>query len=230
MSVAKEAGARPAVVDCRSEGWLEQTLENLRILGYGVVEGALDEVLIQETREAMYAAQQAIRADVAEDRLERAGELGVLRLMLAYNDHFFRFLELRAGARGRGCDRHGHGDPALAERVDSAVVRCWRDARTSSSSATTATFRAILNGYLMSVNTFFAIDEFRQDNGATIVVPATHQREPAPSEELLNANAMPVECPAGSMIVFDSTLLHAAGENVPVVTGSRSTSSSPAPT
>ena len=75
-------------------------------------------------------------------------------------------------------------------------------------------FPRILNGYVMSVNTFFAIDEFRQDNGATIVVPATHQREPAPSDEFLNANALPVECPAGSMIVFDSTLLHAAGENV----------------
>jgi ectoine hydroxylase-related dioxygenase (phytanoyl-CoA dioxygenase family) len=74
-------------------------------------------------------------------------------------------------------------------------------------------FPRVLNGYMMSVNTFFAIDEFRPDNGATIVVPATHQRDPAPPEEFLRQHALPVECAAGSMIVFDSTLLHAAGEN-----------------
>ena len=75
-------------------------------------------------------------------------------------------------------------------------------------------FPRVLNGYPMSINTFLAIDEFRRDNGATLVVPATHQTEHAPSQTYLEDNAIPVECPAGSMIVFDSTLWHAAGENV----------------
>src|SRR4029453_18248717 len=65
-------------------------------------------------------------------------------------------------------------------------------------------FPRVLNGYLMSVNTFFAIDEFRPDNGATLVVPATHQEDPAPSQEFLARKAVALECPAGSMIVFDS--------------------------
>jgi ectoine hydroxylase-related dioxygenase (phytanoyl-CoA dioxygenase family) len=213
MSVAKEAATRPAVTDCRSDGWLEQTLENLRFLGYGVVEGVLDAALIEETREAMYDAQKSIREVVGEERLERAGELGVLRLMLAYNPHFLRFLELEpvlavvdATVSETAVLHLQNGlilpsfDPG--ETPDVFQLRYHRD------------FPRILNGYLMSVNTFFAIDEFRPDNGATIVVPATHQREQAPSQAFLDSNALPVECPAGSMIVFDSTLLHAAGENV----------------
>jgi ectoine hydroxylase-related dioxygenase (phytanoyl-CoA dioxygenase family) len=58
-----------------------------------------------------------------------------------------------------------------------------------------------------------AIDEFRPDNGATIVLPGTHQKVVAPQLDKLEHTAMPATCPAGSMLVFDSTLYHAAGPN-----------------
>jgi ectoine hydroxylase-related dioxygenase (phytanoyl-CoA dioxygenase family) len=212
MTSAANIAPRHTTIDCRADGWLERTLTSLHFLGYAVVEEVLDDALIEETRDAMYDAQQRIRDDVGEERLTRAGELGVLRLMLAYNPHFFRFLELQVV--------HDVVDATVSETAilhlqnglilpsfdsgaspDVFQLRFHRD------------FPRVLSGYLMSINTFFAIDEFRQDNGATIVVPATHQREPAPPEDFLRAHALPVECPAGSMIVFDSTLLHAAGEN-----------------
>jgi ectoine hydroxylase-related dioxygenase (phytanoyl-CoA dioxygenase family) len=208
----QQFASHPTTVDCRTAGWLEQTLTSLRLVGYAVVEGVLDDTLIEETREAMYDAQQQIREDVGEDRLVRAGELGVLRLMVAYSPHFFRLLELKpvldvvdAAVSETAILHLQNGlvlpsfDPGTAPDV--FQLRFHRD------------FPRVLNGYLMSINTFFAIDEFRPDNGATIVVPATHQRDPAPPEEWLRAHALPVVCPAGSMIVFDSTLMHAAGEN-----------------
>jgi ectoine hydroxylase-related dioxygenase (phytanoyl-CoA dioxygenase family) len=75
-------------------------------------------------------------------------------------------------------------------------------------------FRRVLNGYVCSINTFFAIDDFTNSNGATLVVPGTHQATDPPDEGYLRKNAVSVECPAGSMIVFDSTLWHAAGRNL----------------
>jgi ectoine hydroxylase-related dioxygenase (phytanoyl-CoA dioxygenase family) len=213
MSTANAASMPSTAVNWRSDGWLEQTLESLRFLGYAVVEGVLDDALIEETREAMYDTQRRIHAEVGEERLERAGELGVLRLMLAYNPHFVRFLELEPvlavvdATVSETAILHLQNGLVLpsfdaGESPDIFQLSFHRD------------FPRILNGYLMSVNTFFAIDEFRSDNGATIVVPATHQKEPAPTQDFLTRNALPLECPAGSMIVFDSTLVHAAGENV----------------
>jgi ectoine hydroxylase-related dioxygenase (phytanoyl-CoA dioxygenase family) len=203
---------RARTIDSRADGWLEQTRTSLRFLGYAVVEGVLDEALIEETRQAMYDAQRRIREDVGEDRLERAGELGVLRLMLAYNPHFFRLLELQPVL-----------DVVDATVSETAILHLQNGLILPSFDSGAAPdvfqlrfhrdFPRVLNGYLMSINTFFAIDEFRSDNGATIVVPATHQRDPAPPEDFLRDHGFPVECPAGSMIVFDSTLLHAAGEN-----------------
>jgi ectoine hydroxylase-related dioxygenase (phytanoyl-CoA dioxygenase family) len=74
-------------------------------------------------------------------------------------------------------------------------------------------FPRVLNGYLFSINMLFAIDEFTEENGGTLVVPGTHQKATAPDAEFLKTTSVPVICKAGSMIVFDSTLWHAAGQN-----------------
>jgi ectoine hydroxylase-related dioxygenase (phytanoyl-CoA dioxygenase family) len=63
------------------------------------------------------------------------------------------------------------------------------------------------------VNTLFAIDAFTETNGATLVVPGTHQRLPPPDPAYLAKGAVAATCPAGSMLVFDSTLWHAGGVN-----------------
>jgi ectoine hydroxylase-related dioxygenase (phytanoyl-CoA dioxygenase family) len=75
-------------------------------------------------------------------------------------------------------------------------------------------FPRVLAGYPASINVMFAIDDFTADNGGTIVVPGTHQRDTPPDADYLKRAGIPVECPAGSMFVFDSTLWHAAGKNV----------------
>ena len=65
----------------------------------------------------------------------------------------------------------------------------------------------------MSVNTFFALDDFSRDSGGTIFVPGTQQVDGRPSDLYLDQEAVSATCNAGSMIVFDSTVWHAAGEN-----------------
>ncbi len=45
------------------------------------------------------------------------------------------------------------------------------------------------------------------------MIPGSHQKENPPAQEDIKKNSISVECPAGSMIVFDSTLWHASGVN-----------------
>jgi len=199
--------------DCKhDERWLELTVTALKLDGCAVVWNVLDQSLIEETRAALYRVQQRIRENVGEERLHAAGELGVLRLMLAYDPHFIRLLELPevlAVVDAYVADtailhlQNGLVLPPVpqGERADVFQTRFHRD------------FPRILGGAVMSVNTFFAIDEFTEENGATLLVPGTHQREPGPSDAYLHERAEPGICPAGSMIVFDSTLIHAAGQN-----------------
>src|SRR6266446_10949075 len=78
----------------RNRNWEREVLEEVRSLGYAIVEDVLDFSFIQTTRDAMYRVQDAILLDVGEERLLRAGEMGVLRLMMKYDSHFFKFLEI----------------------------------------------------------------------------------------------------------------------------------------
>ena len=63
-------------------------------------------------------------------------------------------------------------------------------------------------------NSMWMLDDFREDNGATIVVPGSHlygrQPDPALDEE---ANWIPVEAPAGSVLIFEGRTWHSTGAN-----------------
>ena len=199
-------------VSSQSDGWIRTVCDSLRCVGWAVVEAVLSPSFLDETREAMLRLQPDIVRDVGEARLWRAGEVGVLRLMLAYDPHFFRFLEI----------------PELIAVVDAtvsptAVLHLQNGFVLPSSSPADVPdvfqtrfhmdFPRVLHGYLASVNTLFAIDAFSADNGATLVVPGSHQQSVPPTPEYLRDAAVAVECPAGAMVVFDSTLWHAAGPN-----------------
>ncbi len=192
----------------RDPGWLEAVAASVREDGYAIVEGVLDDELLARTRAAMYGVQKQIRADVGEERLGAAGELGVLRLMLAYDDHFFRLLELEPVLAV--VDRLL--SPAAILHLQNGLILPSFDEGAIPETFQTSFHRDFprhLDGYVASVNTFLAIDAFTADNGATLLVPGSHQRAEPPAQE-----AVPALCPAGSMIVFDSTLWHAAGANV----------------
>jgi len=191
--------------------WANGALDQVRTAGYAVVESVLSGSFIQATREAMYRAQEAIFRDVGHERLSRAGELGVLRLMLKYDPHFFRFLEIPEllalidGSVSNTAIMHlqnGFILPSLPGQTPAIFQNTFHQ-----------DFPRVLNGYLASINIMFAIDEFSKETGATLVVPRTHQMTTPPADDYLKANAVAMECPAGSMVVFDSTLWHAAGAN-----------------
>jgi hypothetical protein len=64
----------------------------------------------------------------------------------------------------------------------------------------------------VSISTVWAIDDFTADNGATEVIPGSHRwGEDAPATD--DPRLVPVEMPAGSVVVFSGTLWHRGGAN-----------------
>src|SRR6266581_3039788 len=195
----------------RDPSWLRSALGALASQGYCIVEGALDAQSIAEIRSAMYRAKDAILQEIGVERLRRAGEVGVLRLMMKFEPSLLRILEL----------------PELLALVDATVsptailhlqngfILPSQDREATAGIFQTTfhrDFPRYLHGYLASMNILFAIDPFSRDNGATFVVPASHQKPGSPPADELR-NAVPAECDSGAMLVFDSTLWHAAGAN-----------------
>ena len=201
-----------SVCPAREPEWLGRALAALELQGCCVVEGVVSPGLIDQIRPAMYRCRTRIEQEIGPERLARAGELGVLRIMLKFEPVFFRLLEL----------------PEMIAIIDATVspsaILHLQNGFILPSYATDATprvfqnryhrdFPRYLDGYRASINALLAIDNFTRENGATFVVPGSHQRAEPLSEATLQALGFPVECEAGSMLLFDSTLWHAAGNN-----------------
>jgi len=61
-------------------------------------------------------------------------------------------------------------------------------------------------------NAAWCVDEFTADNGATCFVPGSHRfhRPPGPDD---HPEVVPMEAPAGTLVVFESRLWHRTGHN-----------------
>jgi ectoine hydroxylase-related dioxygenase (phytanoyl-CoA dioxygenase family) len=192
--------------------WLPVALEALRVAGCVVVTDVLPPVLIARARPAMYEAQERVRAEIGQQRLDRAGEVGVVRIMPRYDPFFLELIALPAML---ALIDGSVSDTAIIHLQTGLILPPWRDSADGAFQHTYhRDFPRHLNGYLASVNIMLAIDPFTAANGGTLLVPGSHQRARRPEQHYLDAAAEAVECPAGSMIVFDSTLWHAAGRNM----------------
>lgn len=193
--------------------WVNDVVEDIHTVGYAVIEDVLGDSFIQRSRDAMYRTQEQILRYVGQERLLRAGELGVLRLMMNYEPHFFQFLELPELLAVVDATV---SDTAIMHLQNGFILPSFPKGQTPSifQHSFHQDFPRVLNGYVASINIMFPLDQFTAETGATLVVPGTHQRAVVPDQEYLMKNAIRVECPAGSMFVFDSTLWHAAGPNI----------------
>ncbi|HTD09372.1 MAG TPA: hypothetical protein VK680_10810, partial [Solirubrobacteraceae bacterium] len=74
--------------------WLSQTQEALRYSGGAIVTDVLTRELCERIRSAMYAVQDRTVKELGRERLARAPELGVLRIMVDYDPIFLDLLAL----------------------------------------------------------------------------------------------------------------------------------------
>ena len=67
----------------------------------------------------------------------------------------------------------------------------------------------------VSISTLWAIDDFTADNGATLIYPGSHRWGDQLPSEL--PDVVSAEMPAGSVLVYAGTLVHAGGATRPMV-------------
>jgi ectoine hydroxylase-related dioxygenase (phytanoyl-CoA dioxygenase family) len=196
----------------KRHSWLGEVIEALRFHGCAIVENVIPPEMIADTRQALYRTRDAIIADIGLKRLEDAGEVGVLRLPMKYEPIFLRYLAI----------------PEILEIIDTTVSSTailhlqngfilppmtGRGAPEIFQTSFHQDFPRVLNGYVASINIMISVDAFTAENGGTLVVPGTHQTAPAPSPAFMMDHALAIEAPPGSLLIFDSTLWHAAGRN-----------------
>lgn len=192
---------------------VSQVIDEVRQRGFSVQESFLDSVSIEKIKNAMVIAKTLIEKQIGSERIARAGEKGVVRAPMQFDKIFYDLLRIPCVLQiideiiSESAILHLQNGFILPSEDRNSIERTFQQSWHRD-------FPRYLNGFVVSVNVFFALDEFNETNGATCFAPETHQKPGLLAPELLEASAIELLCPSGTMIIFDSTLWHKAGVNV----------------
>jgi ectoine hydroxylase-related dioxygenase (phytanoyl-CoA dioxygenase family) len=67
--------------------------------------------------------------------------------------------------------------------------------------------------YTTNLGVIWALDDFTLENGATHILPGSHNIDQIPTEQFFKENNIRLTCKAGDLIIFNARLWHAAGVN-----------------
>ncbi|TYL84554.1 phytanoyl-CoA dioxygenase family protein [Bradyrhizobium cytisi] len=209
-----EAPRRYGVLEqAQSTTEVERTCESIRQLGYGVIDGSYGPEQLAALADAFDRMQKDYTIRHGADVLRSIDEHNTIRLPLARDPVF---LELATNARVLEiCSRLISGYAVLNQQ--NGIINppngkpynqgAWhRD----------LPYQHFVASRPLAINALFCLDAFTLENGATMVLPASHRQEAFPSDHFVSTQALPVAAPAGSFIVLDCMVFHSGGVNTTV--------------
>lgn len=187
---------------------LEYHLENLSVRGYSVINNVLSKEKSAEIMQLVISLYDKQEREFGRERLIELNELEVHRGLVCEDEVFLKMIE----------------EPKVLAIVHALIGKtailnlqnasCLRTAQKHYQSAWHRDFaKDFVASKCLSVNAFWCMTDFTCENGATWVLPHSHKLEDFPSERYIVENSLQVEAPAGSVILWDSLLLHKAGFN-----------------
>jgi ectoine hydroxylase-related dioxygenase (phytanoyl-CoA dioxygenase family) len=141
-------------------------------------------------------------------RLEKHNEIGILRSLIAKDEYFANII------------LHPKVYPLISEVIGETSILHLQNAiitkpnKKHGQSHFHRDFpKDFVSSKLLSLNVFWMIDDFNEETGATWIVPGTHMKAEWPSEEYLQNHALQIKEKKGSVLIFDSMLIHRGGTN-----------------
>ncbi len=177
----------------------------IETLGYTIVPGVFDKPMCDELKKHLKTA--------LEDDLKMFGDKKGKKPDLAvdltiHNPVFIKALdndiimELCTRMLGNGCILYSYTSTILKPNKQSAVHDMHID--------TNKFIPNYLTGLVMTV----ALDDFNEENGATLYMPGSHNLVNSPSEDTFVQNAQSTARKAGDVLFFNPRVFHRAGRNI----------------
>jgi ectoine hydroxylase-related dioxygenase (phytanoyl-CoA dioxygenase family) len=189
----------------------DKFVEQIRYRGYAVLENCLDADQVSYAS----AAAQRIYADqeksFGKERLAEINELDMARAPLLTDRFFIDKMVLNTKVR-EVVNRLIVGPYQI--HLQNAIINRPQSIHHQSSWHRDLPYQNWVCSQVLALSAFFCLCDFTSENGATWVLPYSHMFEEIPSDEYLLANRQQMIAPAGSVVLFNSMLLHCAGSNV----------------
>ena len=195
------AGVSPALIeDCRRE---------LDGVGYCIVPNALGSEELESVRHAL---DRAAAQDDANGTALRYGPDGANQRLWALLNRGDEFIRLAMHPLALALVRSGLGPDFQLTNISANITGPGGD-REIGRLHTDQGFLPQPWPYQLATNVAFFLDDFTEENGATLVVPGSHKVLEVPDHGLAPQVSARIVGRAGSMAVWDGRLHHATGLN-----------------
>lgn len=189
----------------------DEKMEEIERNGWAVIEGAIPPAELDECRERIdkaYAAQ--VKEFGGEERLARAKDKNVVRVISAYDDFFMRYvnqdvvMQYVHAMLGKNVVLSSQSAIINHPVKDAIISHVWhRDLQ----------YQHFVASRPLAVQALYCIEDFNPETGGTLVLPASHKFAEFPSDTYVLKHQLQLTAPAGSVIIFDSMLYHRTGVN-----------------
>lgn len=197
------------VLSERQEVNLKNHIENIAIRGYALLENVISKDDCKIISDKLDFLEESQRKEYGIQRLQEIHEIGIVRAPMEKDDYFMNLI-LNPSVFGLVSSiirdtaiLHLQNGVILEPEVKHGQGHFHRD----------LTFLNFISDKVLSLSALWVIDDFNSETGGTWVVPFTHKLSDWPSDEYLERNAVQITAEAGSVIVFDSMLIHKGGSN-----------------
>jgi len=196
-------------LDELSEKELSLHCENIKYKGYTILENVISKSETKKISEKLDQIQELEKNQFGEDYLKSIKEWGMIRSLIYYDDFFANTIlnkkvySLVSSILDDTCILHLLNGVTIYPNEKHNQAKFHRDFD-----------KDFFSKQPLSINAFWAIDDFDEISGGTWIVPFTHNFEKWPSEKYLEHNAIQIKANAGSVIVIDSRLIHRGGDNI----------------
>ncbi len=188
---------------------VQRCVEEVRESGYSVLENFLSESELEKYRNGIDTVYQTQEEELGRDYLTEISELNVARALLVYDD---LFLNLVTHEKILKILKKILGDYFIIN-LQNAIINHPSQEHHQSAWHRDLPYQNFVISHPIALNVFYCIDGFSEETGGTQLVPFTHRMDSIPSEEYINNHKVLLQCPAGSVVIFDSMMLHKAGYN-----------------
>lgn len=187
----------------------DRIAEELDIRGYAIVEQVLPTPLVNDLSQRLDTVwqQQCTEADPAV--LRDSGEWGICRALIAYD---LSFAQLVRHPLTMSLLNRTIGETAILHLINGIVAFPRQSSNQFVFHRDFA--KPFMSDQLLSLNTFWLLDDFTTETGATWFVPHSHHLSYTPSDVYLDTYAEQILAPRGSVVIFDSRVYHRGTENV----------------
>ncbi|HAS44836.1 MAG TPA: phytanoyl-CoA dioxygenase family protein [Microscillaceae bacterium] len=189
---------------------IDSHLENLRINGFSIEEAIIEEEFCDKIASLLDQVYQTQEDSFGKENLAKIKELDMVRMPFLYDQTFFKIfmhdLVLELTSKYLGNVFHLH--------LQNGIINRPQRKHHQTSWHRDLPYQDWVISKPLGFNAFFCITDFNESNGATIVLPHSHQIDYFPNSKFIEDNQLQVNAPKGSIIFFDSMIYHRAGVNL----------------